>query len=295
MTNRLFAILTVAMVGCAPSRPAPGTAVPKEPATPEVAVRLIGGPTAILEVGGARFLTDPTFSEPGEYPAAPGRFLTKTEGPAVAPDAIGLVDAVLLSHDQHVDNLDPAGRAFVARVPTTFSTPLAAQRLTGRVTGLAPWREVVFTARNGRSFRITGVPAQHGPVDTDGITGPVTGFVLASDGLPTIYVSGDNASVAIVRELAARVPVDVALLFAGAAKSPKLLGDALLTLDGTLAAEAARLLPHATIVPVHFRGWRHFTEDGEALRAAFARAGMTPRLVLLSPGERVTLPLRPER
>ena len=79
----------------------------------DVTIRLIGGPTALLELGGARFLTDPTFSAPGAYEVAPGRSLTKLEGPAIAADAIGEIDAVLLSHDQHVDNLDPAGRAAI--------------------------------------------------------------------------------------------------------------------------------------------------------------------------------------
>jgi L-ascorbate metabolism protein UlaG (beta-lactamase superfamily) len=269
------------MFGCAPRRP--------------VTVRLVGGPTAVIELGGARFLTDPTFSAPGPYQAAPGRFLTKTEGPAATPEQIGPIDAVLLSHDQHADNLDPAGRAFVAAAPTTFSTPLAAERLPGHVIGLAPWQTVTFVAKNGRRFRITGAPAQHGPDDTESVTGPVTGFIVTSEGLPTVYVSGDNASVEHVRAIAARVHVDVAVLFAGAAKSPKLLGDALLTLDAQRAAEAARLLADATIVPVHFRGWGHFTESDDALRRAFAGTAADSRLVLLRPGEttRIQVPRRP--
>ena len=30
-------------------------------------ITLIGGPTALIEIAGFRFLTDPTFDEPGEY------------------------------------------------------------------------------------------------------------------------------------------------------------------------------------------------------------------------------------
>lgn len=32
-----------------------------------LSARLVGGPTAIFEYGGMRWLTDPTFSPPGEY------------------------------------------------------------------------------------------------------------------------------------------------------------------------------------------------------------------------------------
>ncbi len=67
---------------------------------------------------------------------------------------------------------------------------------------------------HGGSVRITGVPAQHGPEGTDHLTGEVTGFVLSGAGLPTVYISGDNASLEVVRAVAARVvPVDSAILF----------------------------------------------------------------------------------
>jgi hypothetical protein len=45
-----------------------------------VRVQYLGGPTAILEIGGVRLLTDPTFDPPGEYPIGE-RMLTKTRGP----------------------------------------------------------------------------------------------------------------------------------------------------------------------------------------------------------------------
>jgi CspA family cold shock protein len=38
------------------------------------------------------------------------------------------------------------------------------------------------------------VPALHGPEGSEHLVGEVTGFVLAGPGLPTVYVSGDNAS-----------------------------------------------------------------------------------------------------
>jgi L-ascorbate metabolism protein UlaG (beta-lactamase superfamily) len=79
-------------------------------------VQYLGGPTAILEIGGVRLLTDPTFDPPGEYPIGE-RVLTKIDGPALDPRQIGRVDAVLLSHDQHPDNLDRAGGEYLRTVP----------------------------------------------------------------------------------------------------------------------------------------------------------------------------------
>ena len=51
-----------------------------------VRVTFVGGPTAVLEVEGLRLLTDPTFSPVGMHESAPGRPLTKTEGPALDVD-----------------------------------------------------------------------------------------------------------------------------------------------------------------------------------------------------------------
>ena len=63
--------------------------------TAELTVRLVGGPTALIELGGVRLLTDPTFDPPGDHPIGT-RVLTKTTGPAVAAEELGQVDAVLL-------------------------------------------------------------------------------------------------------------------------------------------------------------------------------------------------------
>jgi len=117
------------------------------------------------------------------------------------------------------------------------------------------------------------------------ITGEVIGFVLTAPDLPTVYVSGDNASLAVVEEIAARFgPVDTALLFAGAARTG-LFDGVLLTLDSEQAAAAAVLLGARRVVPLHFNGWRHFTEGAERLSQAFAAAGLADRLALLAPGE----------
>jgi L-ascorbate metabolism protein UlaG (beta-lactamase superfamily) len=135
----------------------------------------------------------------------------------------------------------------------------------------------------------TGVPAQHGPDGTEHLTGPGTGFVLYGDGVPTTYVSGDNASLDVVRAVADRfAPLDVAVLFMGAARTP-LVGDVDLTLGSDAAAEAAKILRAARIVPLHFEGWAHFTQGRDTIRPAFDKAGLTGSLHLLDPGQDVTL------
>src|SRR5581483_10625855 len=154
-------------------------------------ITLIGGPTALVEFGGFRFLTDPTFDGPGDY-KLPQVTLTKTSSPAIAAADIGAVDAVLLSHDQHADNLDNAGRDVLRTAPRVLTTRIGAQRLGGRVEGLAAWQTVTLTKPGGASVTITATPARHGPAGIEPLAGDVIGFVLTGSGLPPVYITGDT-------------------------------------------------------------------------------------------------------
>lgn len=251
-----------------------------------VTVTVLGGPTVLLEIAGLRLLTDPTFDPPGEHRVGT-RVLVKTEPSVWTPGQVGAVDAVLLSHDQHPDNLDDAGRVLLTRVPRVFTTPLAAERLAGNAVGLAPWSSIELPRPDGGFVRLTAVPAQHGPDGTEHLTGPVTGFVISADGLPAIYISGDNASLDVVRSVSQRFPdLHRAVLFAGGARTP-LLGDAYLTLSSAMAAEATQLLGRPRVVVAHTDGWAHFTESRADVTAAFTAAGLAQTLVATRPGETV--------
>ena len=243
-------------------------------------VTLIGGPTAVIEYGGLRWLTDPTFSEPGTYEG-----LTKTTPPALPADSLEPIDVVLLSHDQHSDNLDPAGRAFLPRAGRVLTTVLGAERLVGNAEGIEPWSAV-----NVDGVTVTAVPALHGPPGAEPVTGPVIGFVLARDGEEKLYVSGDNASVDVVADVAARLgPIGTAVLFAGAVQIPARFDGAYLTLSSERAAIATELLGARAVTSVHYEGWTHFTQGLDQIRAAFAGYGISDRLVAVERGQTVEL------
>jgi L-ascorbate metabolism protein UlaG (beta-lactamase superfamily) len=193
---------------------------------------------------------------------------------------------VLLSHDHHLDNLDEAGRAFLPRAGRVVTTTEGAQRLGGNAVGLDPYDTLDV---DGSPVRITAVPAHHGPAEFVEENGPVIGFVLQADALPAVYVSGDNASVDVVREIVERIGrIEIAVLFAGAARVATKAGGAPLTLTSTDAAEAARVLGARTVIPIHHLGWRHYSEGAPDLRRAFTEAGLGDRLAIAAPGETVT-------
>lgn len=246
-----------------------------------VDVRVLSGPTTVIEIGGLRVLTDPTFDAPGDYELGPGLVLTKTAPSPVSPDELGTVDAVLLSHEHHPDNLDASGRAYLAQVPLVATTPSAAGNLGelgDAARGLQPWESLELDRPDGSVLVVTAVPARHGPVGCEPATGEVTGFVLSGDNVPTVYVSGDNASLDLVGEIVQRIgQVDTAVIFAGAARTP-FFDQALVTLDAAQAAEAVRLLGARRAVVAHTDSWGHFTQDRTAAEAAFAAVGLADRL-----------------
>jgi L-ascorbate metabolism protein UlaG (beta-lactamase superfamily) len=148
-------------------------------------IRLVGGPTAELEYGGIRWLTDPALSAPGEYEGG----LVKLTGPAVDLGQADPIDVVLLSHDHHSDNLDPGGRAFLPSAGQVLTTVAAADRLGANAVGLEPWGQLELAGRDGQTVTGTAVPAQHGPDGSDSIQGPVIGFVLSVPGSERVYIS----------------------------------------------------------------------------------------------------------
>jgi L-ascorbate metabolism protein UlaG (beta-lactamase superfamily) len=113
----------------------------------------------------------------------------------------------------------------------------------------------------------------------------VTGFVLEAEGAPRTYVSGDNASIEIVREIRERVgPVDCAILHAGAASVPSRFAGRPLTLTAERAAAAAEVLGPRHVVPAHDEGWAHFKEGPGLTAKAFESAGISSLLCAAEAG-----------
>jgi L-ascorbate metabolism protein UlaG (beta-lactamase superfamily) len=99
----------------------------------------VGGPTVLIEVHGWRLLTDPTFDAPGRrWNFGWGATSRKLAGPAIAASALGQIDAVLLTHDHHGDNLDEAGRALLPSAGVVVTTSSGAARLGNGARGLGP-------------------------------------------------------------------------------------------------------------------------------------------------------------
>ena len=129
-----------------------------------VKVTHVGGPTTLIEADGWRLLTDPTFDAPGRrYSFGWGAFSRKLAGPAIPAADIGRVDAVLLTHDHHDDNLDDAGRALLPGAGAVVTTASGAKRLGGSARGLGDWETTTLESPGRPAIEITATPCRHGP------------------------------------------------------------------------------------------------------------------------------------
>src|SRR5207244_6252597 len=109
---------------------------------------------------------------PGAY-QLPHVKLEKLTGPALVAGQIGAVDAVLLSHDQHSDNLDHSGKDFLIQARRVLTTEAGAKRLGGHAEGFAPWATTELSGKDGHSLTITATPARHGPAGIEPMSGDV--------------------------------------------------------------------------------------------------------------------------
>jgi L-ascorbate metabolism protein UlaG (beta-lactamase superfamily) len=240
----------------------------------DVRITHIGGPTVLIEVAGRRLLTDPTFDPPGRrYSFGWGTASRKLAGPAIPASELPPVDAVLLSHDHHGDNLDSAGRALLPSAGRVVTTVPGARRLGGRARGLERWETTRLETSGKPSIEVTATPCRHGPPLSRPLAGHAIGFALGWEGQEhgALWISGDTVLYDGVRQVADRIEVDTAVLHLGGVRFP-VTGPLRYSMTARQAVELCSIIRPRTIIPVHYEGWKHFQESRETIEREFATA-----------------------
>lgn len=253
-------------------------------------ITYLGGPTYLIEIGRFRIISDPGFDPQGSWRnEGPGHLLTKVMAPPIPVDEIGPIDLALVSHAQHLDNLDNEGRRLLGKVGMTLTTPAsAAMNLPGEeVVGLPTWESKEIKNTAGEQLKITAMPAVHtSNPDLREIVGEVTGFMLEWKGQQSgaFYISGDTVWIDEINEIAKRYKVSAAILHLGAANVPA-VGDNYLTMNSADGVRTTQTLMLKNVYPAHFEGWRHFTQGAWYIERDFEKAGLIASLNMLRPGE----------
>jgi L-ascorbate metabolism protein UlaG (beta-lactamase superfamily) len=235
----------------------------------------VGGATVLIEVDGWRLLTDPTFDPAGgHYRFGWGTASDKLAGPATAASDLPPIDAVLLTHDHHADNLDTAGRVLLPSAGTVITTVSGVRRLgLAGARGLTAGDTTRLSAPGKHDIDVTATPARHGPPLARPIIGDVVGFALRrpSGGGVFLWITGDTVLHRPLREAAAAMEVGVALVHVGGVRFP-ITGPVRYTMTGRKAVELIGIARPRVAVPVHYEGWSHFKDGRAAVERALASA-----------------------
>jgi L-ascorbate metabolism protein UlaG (beta-lactamase superfamily) len=258
------------------------------------AVRLthIGGPTVLIEFAGWRILSDPTFDPPGRrYKFGWGTASNKVTGPSMSVAELGPLDAVLLTHDHHADNLDDAGREVLNGASTVVTTVAGARRIGAGASGLEPW-EVTHLERDGApTIDVTATPCRHGPPLSRPVVGDVIGFSLRWPGQThgELWFTGDTVVHRRLRPVGQRLQVGTVVAHLGGVRFG-LTGPVRYSMTGRDLATLRDWTQPQQMIPVHYEGWSHFSDDRTEVERALAASPAAADCVTWLPiGETRTL------
>jgi L-ascorbate metabolism protein UlaG (beta-lactamase superfamily) len=212
--------------------------------------------TLQIDVRGLRLLVDPQLDPAEARPAVPGtandRRNPLVELPEPAQVAASNTNVVLVCQPPDEETLRGHGFSDVRPVQDAI-----------RLRGLT----------------VTRTGGQHGTGEIGERMGPVSGFVLAGDAEPTLYVAGDTIWCPEVAGALDRHDPDVVVVNAGAARL--LEGDPI-TMTADDVVRVAEHAPRAQVVAVHMEAVNH---------CELTRSDLLSRLHAENLEDRVTVPL----
>lgn len=236
--------------------------------------------TCLLVYGGHRIVVDPMLSDVGAMPGFKVVGGGRRRNPLVplppeADEALASATAVLVTHE-HPDHFDRPGLRWAQerRLPV-WASAIDAPNLAKK--GL----DVLVLEEGAPGLDVEVVRSRHGRGLVGWLMGPVAGCVLAAEGEPTVYLTGDSILVDAVTEVIARRRPDVIVAPAGAANMG-LGGDILFSPDELVAL--VRAAP-GVVVANHLEALDHCPTTRAALRTRMEAEGLGARVFVPADGE----------
>ena len=256
-------------------------------------ITYIGHATLLLELAGARILTDPNFDR------RLGRILPRVSEPGIALDALPALDALLLTH-AHADHLSFASLARLPRNIPLYAPPAVARWLQSKGYRHAePIAPGSFVPVAGGAIRIHAEQATHegSRYGFDRWRGAANMYLIDTPD-ESVFFAGDTALTDDTHALVERVlwatgrALDVALLPIGYAPPWKpgfrrghLTHHDALALFATLRARA--------LIPYHWGTFRHVTASAhdaiDRLREVLTTHPAREQVHIIEPGESMTV------
>jgi L-ascorbate metabolism protein UlaG (beta-lactamase superfamily) len=234
-------------------------------------LQLIRHATLLLEYAEMRLLLDPMLSDAGAMAPIENSPQPRPNPlvplPCPVEQVLDGVQAVLVTH-MHRDHWDDAAIQLVPKDLPLFCQPedLAIMEATHFLNVAA-----VHDARNWSRICITRTHAQHGTGDIGKAMAPASGYVLQSEGEPTLYIVGDSIWCKEVEHVISRFKPDAIVVNAGGARF--LEGDPI-TMTAEDVVHVCRKALHATVIAVHMEAINHCLVTRREVAHAAKSAGV---------------------
>jgi L-ascorbate metabolism protein UlaG (beta-lactamase superfamily) len=247
---------------------------------------LLRNATAVLVLGGKRFLIDPMLDPRGARPPI-GNTPNQHPNPLVDLPAgwegtMANVDAVVVTH-LHKDHFDDTAARDLDPVLPLLAQPEDVEPL--QRAGFRDVRPSAMSAMDVDGVTLTRTGGRHGTGDVGEAMAPVSGYVFDAPNESCVYVAGDTIWCAEVEHAIDTHKPDVIVLNAGGARF--LEGDPIvMTADDVVQVNL--VAPDALLIVVHLEAINHCLETRQYYREVLPALGVpTDRFRLPENGESV--------
>jgi L-ascorbate metabolism protein UlaG (beta-lactamase superfamily) len=244
-------------------------------------IQLLRHATLVVKINGKMILVDPMLS-PAEAMAPIVNSTNERRNPLVAivcpQDFLQQIDAVLLTH-MHRDHFDDAAAKELPKDKILFCQPEDEIKLKELgFSQITPIHDQYYWG----GITIIRTAGQHGIGEIGVKMAPVSGYILKSEGEPTLYLAGDTIYCPEVESALQNYHPHISVVNAGAAQFST--GDPI-TMTAQDVAAVCKFERDTTVVAVHLEAINHCLLSREELQNYLVEEGLSERVLIPADGE----------
>jgi L-ascorbate metabolism protein UlaG (beta-lactamase superfamily) len=244
-------------------------------------LRLIRHATLLVELADRCVLIDPMLDPAGARPPIENTPNDRRNPLCELPEPAELLarnlDAVLVTH-LHADHLDQTAVDLLAKDLPVLCQPPDEGVLRDR--GFIDLRPIEAAGELG-DISVARTEGRHGTGEIAEQLAPVSGFVFAAPGEPSLYVAGDTVWCEEVAQALDEHRPDVVVVNAGGARFTR--GDPI-TMTAEDVAQVVAHAPQAHVVAVHLEAVNHCLETRADLHQRLRDAGLQEHVTIPEDG-----------